>query len=102
MINLFSSTRRYKRHQNKVKVKGLGSNSSYLAGFSIFVFIGSMKTFKQLAKKKLLKIFLSGIKTKVAITFLKQTFFFFFTENRLGAERVKRAYQDREDSLPQY
>ena len=30
------ATRRYKRHQNKVKVKGLGRNSSYLAGFSIF------------------------------------------------------------------
>ena len=35
-INPFSATRHYKRHQNKVKVKGLGRNSSYLAGFSIF------------------------------------------------------------------
>ena len=34
----FSSTRRYKHHQNKGKVKGLGRNSSYLAGFSIFFF----------------------------------------------------------------
>ena len=32
-------------------VKGLGTNSSYLAGFSIF-FHGSMKEFNQLAKKK--------------------------------------------------
>ena len=27
----FSATRRYRRHRNKVRVKGLGSNSSYLA-----------------------------------------------------------------------
>ena len=32
----FNATRCYKRHQNKVKVKGLGRNSSYLAGFSDF------------------------------------------------------------------
>ena len=32
-VNPFSSTRRYKRHQNKVKVKGSVRNSSYLAGF---------------------------------------------------------------------
>ena len=35
-FNPFSATRLYKRHQNKVKVKGLGRSSSYLAGFSIF------------------------------------------------------------------
>ena len=46
-INPFSATIRLKRHQNKVKVKGLsrnnkvkvkglGRNRSYLAGFSIF------------------------------------------------------------------
>ena len=34
-MNPFSATRGYKRHQNKVKVKGLGRKSSYLAGFSI-------------------------------------------------------------------
>ena len=67
-INPFSATRRYKRHQNKVKVKGLGRNSSYSAGFSrifyfffFFFFYGSMEKFNQLAqkkKKKILKIFL--------------------------------------------
>ena len=45
-------SRHYKRHQNKVKVKGLGGNSSYLAGFSIFFFHGSLKKFNQLANKK--------------------------------------------------
>ena len=35
-VNPFSATRRDSRHQNKVKVKGLGTNSSYLAGFFIF------------------------------------------------------------------
>ena len=75
MFNPFSATRRYKCHQNKVKVKGLSKNSSYLAEFSIF-FHGSMKKFNQLAKNKLLKIFLSTIKTKVAIKFPKKLFFF--------------------------
>ena len=50
-VNLFSATRHYKCHQKKVKVKGLGRNSSYLAGFSIF-FHASMKKFNQLTKKK--------------------------------------------------
>ena len=36
IINSFSATRCYKHHQNKVKVKGLGGNSSYLAGFLTF------------------------------------------------------------------
>ena len=36
IINPFSTTRRYKHHQNKVKVKGWGRNSSYLAAFSNF------------------------------------------------------------------
>ena len=49
-LNPFSTTRRYKRHQNKVKVKGLGRNSSYLAVFFFFFFFffffhGSMKKF---------------------------------------------------------
>ena len=50
LTNPFSATRHYKRHQNKVKVKGLGRKSSNLpaAGFSIF-FHGSMKKFNQLA-----------------------------------------------------
>ena len=38
-LNPFSTTRRYKRHQNKVKVKGLGRNNSYLAAFSIFFMV---------------------------------------------------------------
>ena len=52
-------------------VKVLGRNSSYLAGFWIFFFHGSMKKFNQLTKKKkkLLQIYLSSIKTKVAIKF---------------------------------
>ena len=37
-MNPFSATRRYKRHQNKVRVKGLGRNSSYLVGFFYFYF----------------------------------------------------------------
>ena len=37
-----------------------------------------MKKFNQLAKKRLLEIFLSGIKTQVAIKFLNFFFFFFF------------------------
>ena len=49
-INSFSSTRRYKRHQNKVRVKGLCS-SSHLAGFSN-VFCGSIKNFNPFAKDK--------------------------------------------------
>ena len=55
-VNPFSATRRYKHHQNKVKVKGSGSSSSYLAGFFIFFFHGSMKKFNQLAKKNKIKI----------------------------------------------
>ena len=49
-----------------------------------------MKKFNQLwlKKQKLLKTFLSSIKTEVAIKFAKKTFFF-STENRLGAEKVK-------------
>ena len=50
-VNPFSAKRRYKRHQNKVKVKGLARSSSYLAAFSI-VFHGSVKKFNQLAKRK--------------------------------------------------
>ena len=46
--------RRDSLHQHKVKVKGLGRSSSYLAGFSHF-FHGSMKKFNQLAKKYYLK-----------------------------------------------
>ena len=46
-------------------------------------------------KKKKVSILISYIKTKVAIKFLKKSFFcfvlfcFFLAENRLGAERVK-------------
>ena len=63
-INPFSTTSRYKRHQNKVKVKGLGRNSSYLAGFLILFFSCSLKQFNQLAKKNtVLKFFFSSIKS---------------------------------------
>ena len=86
LFNPFSATRHLKRHQNKVKVKGVGRNSSYLAGFSIF-FHGSMKKFNQLSKKKLLKIF-SSIKTKVAIKLRTFFFFFFLAKKWLGAEKV--------------
>ena len=44
-LNSFSSTRRYKRHQNAIKVKRFD------------FFHGSMKKFNQLAKKKYLKFF---------------------------------------------
>ena len=88
IINPFSATRSYKRHQDRVKAKGLGRNSSYLAGVSIFFFHGSMKKFIRLAKKKLLEIFLSSIKTKVTIKFPTKLFFFFSAKNWLGSERV--------------
>ena len=64
----------------------MGGKSSYLVGLSIF-FHGSMTKFNQLAKKNLLKNFLSSIKTKVVIKFPKKLFFF-PAENRLDAERV--------------
>ena len=35
-IDPYSATRHDSHHQSKVKVKGLGRNSSYLARFSIF------------------------------------------------------------------
>ena len=47
-----------------------------------------MKKFNQLAKKNYLKIFLSSIKSKVAIKFPKKPFFF-SAKNRFGTERVK-------------
>ena len=76
----------------------MGRNSSYLAGFLIFdSFHGSKKNFNQLTKKKkkkILKIFLSSIKTKVAIKFLENFFFFFFfAKNQLGIERAKSIEQ---------
>ena len=49
-----------------MRVKGLGRNSSYFVGFSIF-FHGSMKKFSQLAKENYLKFFLSSIKSKVPV-----------------------------------
>ena len=52
-VNPFSATRSDSRHQNKVKIKGLGGNSSYLAGFSIFH--GSVNKFNQLAEKNYLE-----------------------------------------------
>ena len=52
-----------------VKVKGLGRNSSYLAGFSISFSWFYEKVQSLGKKKKLLKIFLSKIKVKVAIKF---------------------------------
>ena len=87
-INPFSTTRRYKRHQYKVKVKGLGLNISYLAWFCIF-FHGSMKKSNQVAREKGLWIYLSSIKTKVAIKFSEKNFFF-SAENWLSAERVNQ------------
>ena len=43
-VNPFSAMRHDSRHQDKVKVAGLGRNSSCLAGFSI-IFHGFMKKF---------------------------------------------------------
>ena len=56
-----------------------------------------MKKSNQLAKTKLLKIFLSSIKTKVAIKFPKKLYF--SAENRLGAERVKEQPSRRVDAV---
>ena len=36
LVDPFSATRRYKRHQNKAKVKGLGRNSPYFSFFLWF------------------------------------------------------------------
>ena len=52
---LFSATRRYK-HQNKVRVKGLGKNSSYLAGF-LFFFMVLWKSSNSWLKQKTTQIF---------------------------------------------
>ena len=57
-VNPFSATRHDSCHQNKVRVRGLGGNSSYLAGF-FFFFHGSMIKFNQWTEKKLLKISLA-------------------------------------------
>ena len=49
-----------KRHQNKVKVKGLGRNSSYLAGFSIFfmaLWKNSISWLKKKKKKKKVNVY---------------------------------------------
>ena len=46
-----------------------------------------MKKFNQLAKK--MTSYLSTIKTKVPVAIKFRNFFFFFAENRLGAERDK-------------
>ena len=54
-INPFSTTRRCKRHQNKVKVKGLGRKSSDLAEFSIFFMVLGKSSICWLIKN--LKIF---------------------------------------------
>ena len=51
-LNPFSATRHCRRPQNKVKVKGLGRNNSYLDGFSFSFFHGSIKKFNQLTKIK--------------------------------------------------
>ena len=72
IFNPFSVTGRSKRHQNKVRVKGLGRNSSYLAGFSIY-FHGSVKKFNQLAKKNCLKFF-SSIKTNSIYIYIPWSF----------------------------
>ena len=52
-LNLFSATRCYKHHQNKVKVKGLGRNRSYLAGFFIFSMVLSKSSISWLKKNDL-------------------------------------------------
>ena len=47
LFNPFSATRRHKRNQNKIKVKGLGRNISYLASFLTY-FHGYRKFTSQL------------------------------------------------------
>ena len=59
-------------------------NRSYLAALPIFFFL----FFMWLKKKHLLKIFLPRIKSKVAIKFLKESFFF-SAENWLKGQRLK-------------
>ena len=54
----------------KVKVKGLGWNSSYLAGLFFFFFSWVYEKVQSVGLKKKNKIFLSSIKTEVAIKFL--------------------------------
>ena len=51
-FNPFASTRHYRRHQNKVRVKGLRRKSSYLAAFFYFFFFhGSARKLNPLARK---------------------------------------------------
>ena len=83
-FHLAFSVPRYKRHQNKVKVEGVGLNISYLARFLIFFIVPWKSSITRL--KKLLTIYLTSIKTKVAIKFPKKNFF--SVENQLGGERV--------------
>ena len=73
--NPFSATRRLNLHQNKFKVEGFCINISYLAWFFIF-FMVLWKSSMSFLKKKKVSILLSCIKTKVAMKFLKKTFFF--------------------------
>ena len=60
VLNPISTTRRYKHHQNKVEVKSLGRNSSYLAGFSVF-FPWFYENFKSVGKKKRKKKYIKKI-----------------------------------------
>ena len=89
------------------------STRSYLAGFSVFY--GSIKKFNQLAlkqkqkknslqhkkkkKKKNLKIFLSSIKTKIAIKF-PIFFFFFLPKIGLALEGLRERVCPRTNNSP--
>ena len=85
-INPFNTTKRLKRHQNKVKVEGFCLNILYLAWFFFVFFMFLWKNSISFLKKKSLQTYLCCIKTEVAIKFLKKTF---SAKNRLGTERVK-------------
>ena len=58
-----------------------------------------MKNFNQLAKKKLLKIFLSSMQTKVAIKFPKKLFFFFLPKIGLALKGLMSQERPRHLTL---
>ena len=89
-FNPSSTTRRYKRHQNKVRVKGLGGKSSYLVGFLNFFFCKVL--WKNSISRLKKNTFLSSIKTKVDITFSKKKIIFLFFLMKIGLARKGLIY----------
>ena len=100
-INPFASIGRKLRFGSRLK--GHGHLSKYLISGLIFNFFHvymrerkKKKNFKPFSKKKGLLIYLSSIKTELAINFLKKKKkkkLLYLAENRAGAERVNNKYK---------